>query len=313
MPQRWAHVQSVSKKASDVGLPALLVDAGLLHDIGYSPALATSGFHPLDGARFLKAVGCDERLVNLVANHTCAEVEAELRGLGDQLRSEFPKDLSLPHDELCFCDMTTGPAGSECGSMSHRPSTVRLMRIDVRSDTPVQVPVVCTKCGLTFGSGITMGTGVHEIRVVGNRLPCPKCGSTAITPDSIWSVRGEASEALARLRPEARSVLRDVLLEYESPSEAADALGDDPELAEVSDRLRSMGDSPAGRVLRFFLLVLLTVALEESAKWLFDHLRHSESKPDVVVSQDGPRPGRNEPCWCGSGQKYKRCHLRATN
>lgn len=22
------------------------------------------------------------------------------------------------------------------------------------------------------------------------------------------------------------------------------------------------------------------------------------------------RPGRNEPCWCGSGQKYKRCHLR---
>jgi len=20
--------------------------------------------------------------------------------------------------------------------------------------------------------------------------------------------------------------------------------------------------------------------------------------------------GRNEPCWCGSGQKYKRCHLR---
>lgn len=21
--------------------------------------------------------------------------------------------------------------------------------------------------------------------------------------------------------------------------------------------------------------------------------------------------GRNDPCWCGSGQKYKRCHLRA--
>jgi len=23
------------------------------------------------------------------------------------------------------------------------------------------------------------------------------------------------------------------------------------------------------------------------------------------------RPGRNEPCWCGSAQKYKRCHLMA--
>jgi methionyl aminopeptidase len=37
---------------------------------------------------------------------------------------------------------------------------------------------------------------------------------------------------------------------------------------------------------------------------------------DVPVS--GPealarstRPGRNDPCWCGSGQKYKRCHLDA--
>ena len=23
------------------------------------------------------------------------------------------------------------------------------------------------------------------------------------------------------------------------------------------------------------------------------------------------KPGRNEPCWCGSGKKYKRCHLEA--
>lgn len=23
------------------------------------------------------------------------------------------------------------------------------------------------------------------------------------------------------------------------------------------------------------------------------------------------KPGRNEPCWCGSGQKYKKCHMRA--
>ncbi|MBN1563106.1 MAG: SEC-C domain-containing protein [Anaerolineae bacterium] len=22
------------------------------------------------------------------------------------------------------------------------------------------------------------------------------------------------------------------------------------------------------------------------------------------------RPGRNDPCWCGSGKKYKKCHLR---
>ncbi len=31
-------------------------------------------------------------------------------------------------------------------------------------------------------------------------------------------------------------------------------------------------------------------------------------KDGTVVSD---RPGRNEECWCGSGKKYKKCHLDA--
>jgi uncharacterized protein YecA (UPF0149 family) len=40
--------------------------------------------------------------------------------------------------------------------------------------------------------------------------------------------------------------------------------------------------------------------------------------PPQVTSVTGPRPprpvgtrtvGRNAPCWCGSGKKYKKCHL----
>ena len=27
-------------------------------------------------------------------------------------------------------------------------------------------------------------------------------------------------------------------------------------------------------------------------------------------SYKGKVPGRNEPCWCGSGKKYKQCHIR---
>lgn len=26
-----------------------------------------------------------------------------------------------------------------------------------------------------------------------------------------------------------------------------------------------------------------------------------------------PKPGRNDPCWCGSGKKYKKCHLGQTD
>ena len=27
------------------------------------------------------------------------------------------------------------------------------------------------------------------------------------------------------------------------------------------------------------------------------------------VVRPAPKPGRNDPCWCGSGKKYKKCHL----
>jgi preprotein translocase subunit SecA len=25
-------------------------------------------------------------------------------------------------------------------------------------------------------------------------------------------------------------------------------------------------------------------------------------------ARTGPKVGRNDPCWCGSGKKYKKCH-----
>ncbi len=33
--------------------------------------------------------------------------------------------------------------------------------------------------------------------------------------------------------------------------------------------------------------------------------RRAQARP---VSQPPPKLGRNEPCWCGSGKKYKHCH-----
>jgi preprotein translocase subunit SecA len=27
-----------------------------------------------------------------------------------------------------------------------------------------------------------------------------------------------------------------------------------------------------------------------------------------VVKADREKIGRNDPCWCGSGKKYKKCH-----
>ncbi|MGC2062040.1 MAG: SEC-C metal-binding domain-containing protein [Thermodesulfovibrionales bacterium] len=41
--------------------------------------------------------------------------------------------------------------------------------------------------------------------------------------------------------------------------------------------------------------------LNKIAEWI--------SPKDNMVTAN--RPGRNEECWCGSGKKYKKCHLDA--
>jgi hypothetical protein len=41
-----------------------------------------------------------------------------------------------------------------------------------------------------------------------------------------------------------------------------------------------------------------------------DHDHNNDHGHDHVETiHRPPRPGRNDPCWCGSGKKYKKCHL----
>jgi predicted hydrolase (HD superfamily) len=115
LPRRWRHVRSVARRAKwvtkQLALSDDLVAAAWLHDIGYAPDLVETGFHPLDGARYLRRTGLDGQVVSLVAYHSCAQIEADVRGLGAELASEFtPADSSLA-DALLYCDMTTGPDG----------------------------------------------------------------------------------------------------------------------------------------------------------------------------------------------------------
>jgi hypothetical protein len=115
LPRRWRHVRSVARRArwvaKELSLSDDLVAAAWLHDIGYAPELVDTGFHPLDGARYLRRAGVDGQVVNLVAYHSCAQIEADVRGLGAELASEFSPADSLLTDALLYCDMTTGPDG----------------------------------------------------------------------------------------------------------------------------------------------------------------------------------------------------------
>ena len=117
LPRRWAHVQGVAARARGLA-PALGADADLLeaaawlHDIGYTPGLATTGLHQLDGARYLQdAQHADTMLCRLVAYHSCAFIEAGERGLADVLSSEFDPAPDVLASVLTYCDMTTSPDG----------------------------------------------------------------------------------------------------------------------------------------------------------------------------------------------------------
>jgi hypothetical protein len=91
------------------GESEVLIAAAYLHDIGYAPELRDTGFHPLDGARFLRQAG-RERLAGLVAHHSRAEGEAVERGLVREL-SEFRDEDSALSRALTYCDLTTSPEG----------------------------------------------------------------------------------------------------------------------------------------------------------------------------------------------------------
>lgn len=129
LPRRWKHTQGVAQQADSLrGLLGeetdMVVAAAWLHDVGYSPGLATTGFHPLDGARFLRAVeSVDEHLCSLVAHHSGAVVEAEERGLVAELLGEFDLPRVDLLNALTYCDMTTGPDGA------HVPADQRLSEI----------------------------------------------------------------------------------------------------------------------------------------------------------------------------------------
>jgi hypothetical protein len=136
LPRRWVHSWGVARRAQQIA-PAfppderdVLVASAWLHDIGY--AVAVTGLHQVDGARFLAARGVPFRVCALVAHHAGAAAVADLVGLADAL-AVFDDERSQVRDALWYCDMTTGPDG-QLMSFDERMAELRRRR---SADDPV--------------------------------------------------------------------------------------------------------------------------------------------------------------------------------
>lgn len=181
LPRRWTHSQGVARQAASIGrvlgtFADLVVDAAWLHDIGYSPALARTGFHPLDGARYLRnSTDIAPPVVALVAHHSGSVVEARNRGLEGELLGEFPlasvDELALAG--LTYSDITTGPDGQpmspeeRLAEILRRYSPDDVVHRSVEESSPLII-AQCRRIELRLGSGQTDGDKRRMI-VLGTR------------------------------------------------------------------------------------------------------------------------------------------------
>jgi len=140
-------------------------------------------------------------------------------------------------------------------------------------------------------------------------LPLPTVPSLPVSEEGLKVAQAPESAADAELRTAAREILdllpKDVVddlnageIDVHDPA-FLDGLMDHVSRLALADPRN--GQRILGKIIRL-------------KKRITRELR--ESEPDVVVSatvsNTAPRTGRNEPCPCGSGRKYKQCCLRKT-
>lgn len=128
---RLAHIQQVIRTAQAIearrSFAGRLIAAATYHDIGYAPSLATTGFHPVDGAETARKDGFDGEIVDAVLHHSGA------RGLASRSRPDlmhmYGPDCRMTETALSraltFCDNRSGPRG-ESLSLAARIADIRV-------------------------------------------------------------------------------------------------------------------------------------------------------------------------------------------
>ena len=154
--------------------------------MGYSPRIAQTGFHPLDGALYLRSIGMSERVCGLVAHHSEAGMLAAQQGILD-LNLQFPRERSLLADALVYADMHSAPDGQMIRA-EHRLADIARRRPD---------PVEAVRATRLRAAMARVGAALqaHEEELSGGRpviVPFPR----GPLPDAGWRSEDRYSSAL---------------------------------------------------------------------------------------------------------------------
>lgn len=183
-------------------------------------------------------------------------------------------------------------------------------------------PALCRECKTLYPSG------VEDNGAPGTVPPCPRCGEAGYLPDDVESFVLQTIEHLSAPERSISEIERlSAILVAALQKEASFAyVGDTikesiPPLSPVADLL----PSPPAERYAFISLALKAIVLFISELGQSDeptvevhqvlnavYEEEADSPSPVAatpLTEEGTKVGRNDPCPCGSGKKYKKCCL----
>lgn len=190
-----------------------------------------------------------------------------------------------------------------------------------------RLPAFCESCGAVFASPLRASTPGEE-NAFDVPVPCPVCEGSGRVPGELLQVCADAARLFADRDPDQVEEFLDLL--SRPPDGSGPAARDEllsrtarraPDFVEVARRLLP-GPRPLVRGLGRLLERVREAARGGSDPRSAALRAVDEHLAEEAVESDAPdvpeavaaarrrlrRTGRNDPCPCGSGDKYKSCH-----
>lgn len=184
------------------------------------------------------------------------------------------------------------------------------------SHMPSPTVFTCPECNQDFTVGRTR---FHDIGAVGTGgtfplmlIRCTHCGHEfdPLPEDGVYTtVAGRWSRVASYVQAASAETLRALQLDLETAVSARDTATAQLALQKAG-MASAAGQSLTEQRLWSLVMVLLGIlAVVVPLKLAQPEGVSPEQIEDLIEHvQEQKEPGRNEPCWCGNGVKYKRCH-----
>lgn len=190
----------------------------------------------------------------------------------------------------------------------------------------MRVPAVCDNCGAIFPSTYEVNNSTNITFSGCASGPCPACGHMGHIPDGVYNFIGNTIELLsgpARTVAELQrlaAILKNAKEKQSSHQEISKEI--DKELPELSS-LKDILPKTRTELYAFIAIVISVIALlanqpqsKEPQKIEVNNVINNiyqqlPQTPETKnpIQKKSKKVGRNEPCPCGSGKKYKKCCL----